>query len=73
MTPDKARAVLTAMPDTTLTETRLTNSLELMDSEIGENQDGEARRIQLDGFFTADQLEAIAIWMRDPGSVARER
>lgn len=72
MLPTRAREVLLGMPDTKLSGQRLTNSLNIIESDIGDLGEG-GTKIQLDGFFTADQLEAIAAWMRDPTAVSGNR
>ncbi|MBN3744815.1 hypothetical protein G3N96_05110 [Burkholderia sp. Se-20373] len=69
MTPDQAKAILLAMPTIMLTADSIRNNLEYIDTDIGEQEDGR-QRIQLDGYFTADELEALAMWMRDPDAVA---
>jgi hypothetical protein len=44
------------------------NDLEYINTVVGEQDDGR-QRIRLDGLFTADELEALAVWMRDPAAV----
>lgn len=71
MTPKRARQVLVAMPETVLNEVALRNSLEMIDVTVGkvDEEDG-LFKARMDGYFTAEQLEAIAAWMRDPTGVA---
>lgn len=68
MTPKRARVILSAIPDTTVSTTSIRGELQYINTDIGEQEDGR-QRVQLDGFFTADELEALAAWMRDPDAV----
>ncbi len=72
LTPKRAREVLVAMPDTLISESELENSLDMIDLKVGKvDEDDGLFKARMDGHFTADQLEAIATWMRDPQGVAR--
>jgi hypothetical protein len=68
MTPQQARAILIALPTTELSATDIRSDTEYITSRVGEQEDGQ-QRIRLDGEFTADELEAIAVWMRNPEAV----
>jgi hypothetical protein len=72
MTPERARAILNAIPDTKLSATGIRSTLEYINTEVEEREDG-LRRVLLDGYFTADELEALAVWMRDPDAVGGAR
>ncbi|WP_157649215.1 hypothetical protein [Burkholderia ubonensis] len=72
MTPEQARAILLAIPSTELSATHIRSRLEYIESE-GEVREDGLRRIQLDGYFTADELEALAVWMRNPDAVGSAR
>lgn len=55
MTEDRARALISEA------------DYDLVDS-TSHNHKGDARRVQLDGHYTADELEAFAWWLRNkPG------
>jgi hypothetical protein len=69
MTPEQAKAILIAMPTIKLAADSIRNDLEYINTVIGEQDDGR-QRVQLDGYFTADELEALAVWMRNPRAVA---
>lgn len=72
MTPEQARAILLDIPGTELSATHIRSPLEYIESE-GEVREDGLRRIQLDGYFTADELEALAAWMRNPDAVGSAR
>ncbi|MFM0158528.1 MULTISPECIES: hypothetical protein [Paraburkholderia] len=68
MTPEQARAILIAIPNTKLSATSIRSQLEYIDTDVEVREDG-LQRVRLDGYFTADELEALAVWMRDPDTV----
>lgn len=67
----KAKAVLVELCEPAMmgevSAERLHCGLPLVDSAAELAEPGQ---MQLDGTFTADQLEAIAAWMRDPNGVS---
>lgn len=73
MTADQARLVLQGMQASELSAERLAIALDYVESEIGDNQGEGARKLRLDGYFNADQLEAMAFWLRNPSAVSGER
>lgn len=72
MTPERAKAILLAIPETKLSATCISSPVEYIDTQVKDRDDG-LRQIHLDGYFTADELEALAVWMRDPVAVDNAR
>ena len=68
MTPERARAILLAIPNTKLSAASIRGQREYIESDVEVRDDG-LQRVRLDGYFTADELEALAAWMRDPNAV----
>lgn len=64
MTAKQAAAVLREMPSATVSDLILYDGLKYMSGNDNESS------IKLDGNFTADELAAIAAWMKDPKGVA---
>ncbi|WP_155888107.1 hypothetical protein [Cupriavidus sp. WS] len=69
MTPERARAILIAIPTTQLSATRIRSDVEYIETEFVRVREDGLQRVRLDGDYTADELEALAMWMRDPGAV----
>jgi len=67
-TPERAKAILIAIPNTKVTGTSVCGELEYIRTDIEVREDSR-QRVRLDGDFTADELEALALWMRDPVAV----
>jgi len=61
---EQAKEILNAIPSTKVTNANIRGGLEYIKTDVEVREDG-LRRVQLDGFFTANKLEALAVWMRD--------
>jgi hypothetical protein len=72
MTPKQAKRILLSMVGRGKTYVLSEDSLCVTTLPGFVSSNHAPKKVSLNGEFTADQLEAIATWMRDPKGVAEE-